>query len=67
MTKELELRFHGRVIEHLGSDMYQSPTAAIAELIANAWDADSETVRLTLPDSQVDEDSVTIIQDDGVG
>lgn len=67
VSKELELRFHGRVIEHLGIDMYQSPTAAIAELIANAWDADAEGVQVTLPDSQIDDESVILIEDDGVG
>ena len=39
--KKLYLEFHGRVIEHLGIQMYQSPVNAIAELIANSWDADA--------------------------
>lgn len=63
----LELRFHGRVIEHLGIDMYQSPTAAIAELIANAWDADAEAVSVTLPTSDINDASEIVITDDGVG
>lgn len=46
---ELVLHFHGRIIDSLGIQMYQSPVAAIAELIANAWDADAELVEITLP------------------
>lgn len=47
-TRTLELRFHGRVIDHLGIQMYQSPVAAVAELIANAWDADADRVDVLL-------------------
>jgi hypothetical protein len=39
--KKLRLSFHGRIIDSLGIQMYQSPVAAVAELIANAWDADA--------------------------
>ena len=45
--RRLRLRFHGRVIDHLGIDMYQSPVAAVAEIISNAWDADAESVSIT--------------------
>lgn len=44
----LRLNFHGRVIDHLGIQMYQSPTAAIAEIISNCWDADAELVDIHL-------------------
>jgi chaperone required for assembly of F1-ATPase len=47
--RRLWLSFHGRVIDHLGLQMYQSPVAALAELVANAWDADSEHVDISLP------------------
>jgi hypothetical protein len=46
--------------------MYQSPVAAIAELVANAWDADAETVRITLPEDVADRASIQIA-DDGIG
>lgn len=39
--RQLYLRFHGRILDSLGIQMYQSPVAAIAELVANAWDADA--------------------------
>jgi hypothetical protein len=46
--------------------MYQSPVAAMAELVANAWDADAEHVSVVLPGSlgQVAE---IVIADDGIG
>jgi hypothetical protein len=47
--KKLHLTFHGRIIDSLGIQMYQSPVAAVAELIANAWDADARQVAVTLP------------------
>jgi len=38
-TRNLHLSFHGRIIDSLGIQMYQSPVAAVAELIANACNA----------------------------
>ena len=64
--KRLELRFHGRVIDHLGIQMYQSPVAAVAELVANAWDADADNVRISLPQT-IQLDAEFAIADDGVG
>lgn len=64
--KKLRLDFHGRIIDHLGIQMYQSPVAAVAELIANAWDADAERVEITLPDDINPEAAITI-KDNGVG
>ncbi len=64
--RKLEIKFHGRVIEHLGIDMYQSPVAAIAELIANAWDADAKRVNVVLPDI-IDDKAEIKITDDGQG
>jgi hypothetical protein len=65
-TKKLKLKFHGRVIDHLGIQMYQSPVAAIAELISNAWDADAEEVNVTLP-VKAEPGAVIVIQDTGNG
>src|SRR3989442_14581014 len=65
-NKTLRLTFHGRVIDHLGIQMYQSPVASIAELIANSWDADAEHVRVTLPD-QLNSNATITIKDDGIG
>ena len=63
-TADLTLRFHGRIIDHLGIQMYTSPVAAIAELVANAWDADATKVEITLPASTTDN---LVVKDDGTG
>ena len=65
-VRQLHLYFSGRVIDLLGIEMYQSPVAAIAELIANGWDADAENVEVVLPDA-LGADAEIIIQDDGNG
>lgn len=63
----LYLSFHGRIIDSLGIQMYQSPVAAVAELIANAWDADATTVEVTLPESLAGASAEFVIKDDGGG
>lgn len=64
--QSLELKFHGRILDSLGIQMYQSPVAAIAELVANAWDADAENVIIQLP-TQIHDKAVIVISDDGHG
>lgn len=64
--KTLSLSFHGRIIDHLGIQMYQSPVAAVAEMVSNAWDADAEAVRITLPELLTPKAEL-LIADDGVG
>jgi len=64
--KTLRLRYHGRIIDQLGIQMYQSPVAAVAELIANAWDADAEKVEVTLPRALGD-DAELVVRDNGLG
>ncbi len=65
-ARELRLNFHGRIIDHLGIQMYQSPVAAVAEIVSNAWDAEAETVDITLPD-QLTDGAVIVVSDDGLG
>ena len=62
----LELRFRGRIIEHLGLQLYSQPVNAIAEIIANAWDAEAERVDVVLPE-KIEPGSVIVVTDDGVG
>lgn len=66
IDKKLRLKFHGRIVDHLGIQMYQSPVASLAELIANAWDADAETVEIALP-SKIAPCEAIVIRDTGVG
>ena len=69
MTNEadrLYLKFHGRIIDSLGIQMYQSPVAAVAELIANAWDADATRVDVDLP-ANLSGDPAIVVRDNGIG
>ena len=63
---KLFLQFHGRIIDSLGIQMYQSPVAAVAELIANAWDADARRVNVDLPMS-LSGDPAIVVRDNGIG
>ena len=62
----LRLKYSGRIIDHLGLQMYQSPVAAVAELVANAWDADADTVEIKLPES-LEEGLEIVLKDNGNG
>lgn len=67
MPKETKLRmsFDPSTIEHLGVKMYSKLPNAIAELIANAYDADASEVKIKLYDNE-DEKKI-IVEDNGVG
>lgn len=64
--EKLYLRIHGRIIDSLGIQMYQSPVAAVAELIANAWDADATKVDVELPKSLTGNPKI-VVRDNGHG
>ncbi|KIC59976.1 ATP-binding protein [Microbacterium hominis] len=59
----------GRTLEHLGTQMYKRRDVALAELVANAWDAGATEVLISVPladryDAATSEVSVT---DNGTG
>jgi len=62
----LTMNYSGRIIDQLGIQMYQSPVAAIAEIVANTWDADAEEVVIQLPET-LEADSEIVIKDNGIG
>ena len=64
--RKLYASFSGNIIEHLGIQMYQSPVAAIAETIANAWDADADNVKVSIPTTSSPATEI-VISDDGNG
>lgn len=63
--KVLQLKFDPRTIEHLGIKMYSQLPYALAELVANAYDASAEHVIINLHDGNTEKSIV--IQDDGEG
>lgn len=58
----------GRTLEHLGTQMYKKRDAALAELIANCWDAGATEVEVTVPlDEEIGKESTFVITDNGTG
>ena len=60
----VKMSFDPNTIEHLGIQMYSTLPPVIAELVANAYDADASRVKIVLKD---DGDKKIIIQDTGHG
>ena len=62
-----ELRYDSGTIKHLGLQMYSTLPPVLGELVANAWDADSDGVAITIPITRFDEHSEITIRDQGTG
>ncbi len=65
MTKSAHFKVDPKLAELLG-ETYRSVEEAIKELIDNAYDADSENVKIQLPD-ELTPDPKIVIEDDGSG
>ncbi|WP_292042624.1 MULTISPECIES: BbrUII/HgiDII family restriction enzyme [unclassified Brevundimonas] len=63
MGEQFELTISLNALEHLGINLYSNVPSVLSEIVANAWDADAETV--TVDWNRV-EDRI-IISDDGTG
>lgn len=63
--QKLEMSFDPQTIEHLGVKMYSQLPNAIAELIANSYDAESPEVHIILKDNE-EEKSIAVV-DKGIG
>jgi len=61
-----QFTFSPRILEHLGISAYNSVRKCLAELVANAYDADARSVKITLPDVLNSRSSIILI-DDGRG
>ena len=59
-------RFSPRILDHLGVSAYNSLPKSLAELVANAYDADATEVQVSLPDV-LDENATIELVDDGSG
>lgn len=64
--QKLQLRFDPRTIEHLGIKMYSQLPYALAELVANAYDAGANKVQIQLFDEDPQSKRIVIV-DDGEG
>ena len=65
MSKEYILDIDLNVLNHLGLNLYSNVPAVLAELIANAWDADAARVDVSVK-GQSDGKQI-VIKDDGCG
>ncbi|MEN6323673.1 MAG: TIGR02391 family protein [Proteiniphilum sp.] len=61
---KLFMTFEANTIQHLGVKMYSTMPPALAELIANAYDACATVVKIRLYDQ---EEKVVIVEDNGCG
>ena len=66
VKRELRLAFDGKMLDRLGRQTYQGPAAALAELVANGWDADATAVDIRLPDA-LGRGSAIVVEDNGHG
>lgn len=65
--RRLKMQYAGGLIKHLGLAMYRGAVPALAELIANAWDADAPVVRISIPFDCGLTGQEIVIQDEGHG
>lgn len=65
MTEEYILEIDLNVLNHLGLNLYSNVPAALAELIANAWDADASRVDVSVKEQS--DGKRIVIKDDGCG
>ena len=65
-TEKAKFVFSPRLLDHLGIAAYNSVRKCLAELAANAYDADAKKVRISLPDV-IDENAIISLSDDGIG
>ena len=63
---ETHFKISPRILEHLGVSAYTSLKKCLAELCSNCYDADSENIIISLPESFEKEKQI-IIEDDGIG
>ena len=63
MSSKYQMTISLNVLNHLGLSLYSNTPAVLAEVIANAWDADATDVRV---DFDLSENTITVT-DNGVG
>jgi hypothetical protein len=63
IESDLHIRLDLNVLNHLGIGLYSNTPAVLTEIIANAWDADADEVRIDIDN----ENDVITIRDNGIG
>ncbi|MFH6597385.1 ATP-binding protein [Ectopseudomonas khazarica] len=63
IRKPLRINIDHNVLNHLGIGLYSNTPAVLTEIVANAWDADAEKVRINI----YPEKDKIVIYDDGCG
>lgn len=66
-ARRLRMEYAGGLVKHLGLSMYRGAVPAIAELMANSWDADARHVRVLVPFGQGLDSQTITVTDDGQG
>ena len=67
-TERLVMRFAAGTVKHFGLHMYSTPVPALAEMVANGWDADSKEVRIDIPlGTPITSDAKITVRDTGHG
>lgn len=61
MDNKYKMSLSLNVLNHLGINLYSNIPAVLSEIVANSWDADAESVKIT-----IENDEITIL-DDGCG
>jgi len=61
------MEYAGGLVKHLGLSMYRGAVPALAELLANSWDADAKNVRIEVPLDETLTDQEIVVRDDGRG
>ena len=61
MAHKFTMSLSLNVLNHLGINLYSNVPAVLSEIVANSWDADAQTVWVTINDTEI------IIEDNGCG
>lgn len=67
--RDFHITVLGRTLEHLGTQMYKRRDVAVAELVANCWDAGATQVAITVPTRHEYDPATSAmsVTDDGTG
>jgi len=66
-TSNIDVKISYKIIQLFSEGLYRSPTKAIEELVANAFDAGANRVCVEISPDLVAKDSTIVIIDDGIG